>query len=180
MEMRSYLYGSIITAMKSLKPAFFATLSFVALSFFSFTSWGQMENPAHWSIDLYESAEKGKVDLVFKCKLDAGWKVYSQNIDGTVGPIPTSFEYSLPEGVDKPDKVDECQPILEYDPNFMVDLEFFKKACYQCDSGGLLFVCAYPCAYILFLGVAIISQDNRKAVSLLLLSLRKTKYYENI
>ena len=117
-------------AMKRLKPAFLATLCLVALSFFSITSWGQIEDPAHWSIDLYESAEEGKVDLVFECKLDPSWKVYSQKVDPMNGPMPTYFEYSLPEGVEKPAEINECEPILEYDPNFMTDLLFFKKVGY--------------------------------------------------
>lgn len=116
--------------MRNLKPAFLTTLSFIALSFFSLTSWGQIEDPAHWSIDLYESVEEGKIDLVFKCKLDKGWKVYSQKVDPMNGPMPTYFDYSVPEGIEKPAEVNECEPLLEYDPNFMVDLLFFKKTAY--------------------------------------------------
>lgn len=119
-----------VFAMKSLKPAFFTALSIVAFFLSSPVFWGQMEDPAHWSVDLYESEEEGKVDLVFECKLDPSWKVYSQKVDPMQGPVPTYFEISLPEGVEKPNEVNECDPIVEYDPNFMVDLMFFKKAGY--------------------------------------------------
>ena len=116
--------------MKSLKPAFLAVISFFFFASFSTVALGQIEDPAHWSVDLYESAEEGKVDLVFSCKLDKGWKVYSQKVDPMNGPVPTYFDYSTPEGVAKPDVVEECEPIVEYDPNFMVDLMFFKKVGY--------------------------------------------------
>ncbi len=119
-----------VFAMKSLKPVFFTALSLVILFMSSPVLWGQMEDPAHWSVDLYESEEEGKVDLVFECKLDPTWKVYSQKVDPMQGPVPTYFEISLPEGVEKPSEVNECDPIVEYDPNFMVDLMFFKKAGY--------------------------------------------------
>ena len=111
--------------MKILKPAFLALFSLFAVS-----TWGQIEDPAHWSIDLYESSEDGKVDLVFECKLDSSWKVYSQDVDPMAGPMPTYFEIKVPEGVELPASTSECDPLVDYDPNFMVDLKFFKKKAY--------------------------------------------------
>lgn len=116
--------------MKRLKPAFLAVLSLLSFALVSTNSWGQIEDPAHWSVDLYESDQEGLVDIVFECKLDPSWKVYSQDVDPMAGPMPTYFDFILPEGVEKPSKVNECKPKVEYDPNFMVDLKFFKKTTY--------------------------------------------------
>ena len=116
--------------MKRLKPAFLAVLSLLSFALVSTNSWGQIEDPAHWSVDLYESDQEGLVDIVFECKLDPSWKVYSQDVDPMAGPMPTYFDFILPEGVEKPSKVNECKPKVEYDPNFMVDLKFFKKTAY--------------------------------------------------
>ena len=116
--------------MKRLNPAFLAVLSFLSFALVSTNSWGQIEDPAHWSVDLYESDQEGLVDIVFECKLDPSWKVYSQDVDPMAGPMPTYFDFILPEGVEKPSKVNECKPKVEYDPNFMVDLKFFKKTAY--------------------------------------------------
>ena len=116
--------------MKRLKPAFLAVLSFLSFALVNTNSWGQIEDPAHWSVDLYESDQEGLIDIVFECKLDPSWKVYSQDVDPMAGPMPTYFDFILPEGVEKPSKVNECKPKVEYDPNFMVDLKFFKKTAY--------------------------------------------------
>ncbi len=69
----------------------------------------------------------GTVDLDFHATVDDGWHVYSQKLDPFDGPIPTAFVIET-EGVQTADSMaTECEPHLEYDPNFMMDLLYFEK-----------------------------------------------------
>ena len=75
---------------------------------------------------MYDNGD-GTVDLDFHATVDDGWHVYSQKLDPFDGPIPTSFLIET-EGVLTADSMAaECEPHLEYDPNFMLDLLFFEK-----------------------------------------------------
>ena len=53
-----------------------------------------------------------------------------QFLDDPNGPLPTYFEVEVPYGVEKVGDVAECDPIVEYDPNFMLDLKFFEENVY--------------------------------------------------
>ncbi len=75
---------------------------------------------------MYDNGD-GTVDLDFHASVEEGWHVYSQLLDPFDGPIPTSFTIET-EGVTTADSVAaECEPHLEYDPNFMMDLLYFEK-----------------------------------------------------
>ena len=75
---------------------------------------------------MYDNGD-GTVDLDFHASVEEGWHVYSQLLDPFDGPIPTSFTFET-EGVTTADSVAaECEPHLEYDPNFMMDLLYFEK-----------------------------------------------------
>ena len=53
--------------------------------------------------------------------------------DDPNGPLPTYFEVEVPDGVEKV-HVTECDPLVEYDPNFMMDLKFFEEEVYCAKS----------------------------------------------
>jgi len=89
-----------------------------------------MEDPVQWDIEIYESEKEGHAELVFHASVDEGWHVYSQNLDNNDGPLPTYFEIQLPEGITRDSLVNECEPLVEYDPNFMMDLKFFENEVY--------------------------------------------------
>ena len=86
-----------------------------------------MEDPISWEINLYEGANEGEIDVIYHASLDACWHIYSQFLDTDDGPIATAFykdEFESIEGVE------ECTPLIEYDPNFMMDLKFFEEEVY--------------------------------------------------
>ena len=90
-------------------------------------AWGQIEDPVTWNVALYPSEETGLHDLVVHASVDACWHIYSQDNDPNEGPVPTMFELDLPSGVQALGNVEECTPIEEYDPNFMMDLKYFEE-----------------------------------------------------
>ncbi len=86
----------------------------------------QIHDPVSWNVALYDNGD-GTLDLDFHAEIDAGWHVYSQFLNPFDGPIPTTFTIET-EGVSTADTAAaECEPHLEYDPNFMMDLLFFEK-----------------------------------------------------
>ncbi|HCC64746.1 MAG TPA: hypothetical protein DEP62_05980, partial [Flavobacteriales bacterium] len=90
-------------------------------------AWGQIEDPVTWDVGLYPSEEAGLHDLVVHASVDACWHIYSQDNDPNEGPVRTMFEWDLPAGVAAVGDVEECTPIEEYDPNFMMDLKYFEE-----------------------------------------------------
>ena len=86
----------------------------------------QIHDPVKWDFALYDNGD-GTLDLDFHATVEPGWHVYSQFLNPFDGPIPTSFTIET-EGVQTADTAAaECEPILEYDPNFMLDLLFFEE-----------------------------------------------------
>ena len=86
----------------------------------------QIHDPVAWDFALYDNGD-GTLDLDFHAEIEAGWHVYSQFLNPFDGPIPTSFTIET-EGVATADTAAaECEPHLEYDPNFMLDLLFFEE-----------------------------------------------------
>ena len=90
-------------------------------------SFGQIEDPVSWEFSLVNSAKEGMHDLVVHASVDPCWHIYSQDNDPNEGPVPTMFEWAFPEQVTLQGDVKECDPIMEYDPNFMMDLKFFEE-----------------------------------------------------
>lgn len=93
-------------------------------------SFGQIEDPVSWEFSLVNSETEGMQDLVVHASVDPCWHIYSQDNDPNEGPVPTMFEWSFPEQVALQGEVKECDPIMEYDPNFMMDLKFFEEEVY--------------------------------------------------
>lgn len=67
------------------------------LSFFlaSFSLLGQMANPVHWSFESKQINDT-EFDLIFKAKIDEGWKTYSpfqKYGEDVIGPTPTAFYF---------------------------------------------------------------------------------------
>ena len=97
---------------------------------FSTSALAQIEDPVTWDVGLYPSEQAGLHDLVIHATVDSCWHIYSQDNDPNNGPVPTYFEFEWPEGVTPQGVVNECKPLEEYDPNFMMDLKFFEEEVY--------------------------------------------------
>ena len=100
------------------------------LLFISSAATAQIEDPVDWEFGLYPSEQAGMHDLVVHATVDSCWHIYSQDNDPNNGPVPTYFEFEWPAGVTPQGSVDECTPLEEYDPNFMMDLKFFEEEVY--------------------------------------------------
>ena len=87
----------------------------------------QIEDPISWEINLYETAVEGQIEVIYNASLDPCWHIYSQILDSDDGPVATAF-YN--EGNEIIEGVTECEPYMAYDPNFMMDLKYFKEEVY--------------------------------------------------
>ena len=87
----------------------------------------QIEDPISWEINLYETAVEGQLEVIYNASLDPCWHIYSQFLDSDEGPIATAFYNEENETIEG---VTECEPYVSYDPNFMMDLKYFKEEVY--------------------------------------------------
>lgn len=54
--------------------------------------FAQLE-PVQWSFEVEKLNDK-EYDIIFSADIDRGWALYSQFMEASNGPIPTSFEFS--------------------------------------------------------------------------------------
>ncbi len=59
----------------------------------STSSMSQILTPVKWSFSSRPAAN-GEYELIFTAKIDEGWSVYSQHIEGDDGPVPTTFYFN--------------------------------------------------------------------------------------
>jgi thiol:disulfide interchange protein DsbD len=79
----------------------------------------QRYHPVNWSFDTEKISDK-EYKLIFKAKIDPGWYIYSQHLEGDTGPIPTGFffdpspDYTLRgKPVEKGTRKEMFDPIFE-------------------------------------------------------------------
>src|SRR5680860_965941 len=84
---------------------------------------GQFTDPVTFTVsDAPTQVKAGEVfNLTVKAKIDGEWHLYSVNNDPDAGPFPTKFTLSN-EQVVFAGNIKESDPIVEYDPNFGVEL----------------------------------------------------------
>ena len=85
--------------------------------------------PVKWSVEAKKISDS-EYDLIFNAKIDKGWYIYSQFLEGDDGPIPTSFLFTEADHFKLDGKVEESGPnrVKEYDDVFEMDLIKFKKS----------------------------------------------------
>lgn len=93
----------------------------VLLSSISFSALSQ--NEIAWTFS-YDSKEK---QVEMRANLAPGWHVYSTNLEGVSGPIPTEFEFENNEQVLLVGEIEEPTPKVEFDPNFEETVRYFEK-----------------------------------------------------
>jgi thiol:disulfide interchange protein len=96
------------------------------LVFFSGASFAQILNPVKWTFSS-KKINDTVAELYLKATIDKGWHVYSQYIPEN-GPVPTSFTFEKSKDYQTIGKVIEPKPIVEFDPNFDMQLKFFAKS----------------------------------------------------
>lgn len=90
-----------------------------------FTLLGQIYDPVQWSFSA-ESLGDNEYNVVLKAQIEAGWHIYSQNLNGE-GPIPTTFQFAEDSKYERIGDVMEGEAIVHYDNAFGIELNYFEK-----------------------------------------------------
>ncbi|MEO1260446.1 MAG: protein-disulfide reductase DsbD domain-containing protein [Bacteroidota bacterium] len=105
--------------------------SLVSLLFFALVSFGQILEPVHWDFET-KQVNGNEFDLIFTAKIDDGWTIYSQFLEGDDGPVPTAFYFDEKEKhYTKTGKVEESPENRKTVHDNVFDMEltkFSKKA----------------------------------------------------
>ncbi len=97
---------------------------------FAATTFAQIVKPVKWSFETKKISDT-EFDLIATAKLDKGWYIYSQNIVGDDGPIPTKFtfkttpQYQLVGG--KPNEVSDHKK-SGFDDIFQMNVTKFSES----------------------------------------------------
>ncbi|MEM1323794.1 MAG: cytochrome c biogenesis protein CcdA [Bacteroidota bacterium] len=87
-------------------------------------------DPVSWAFEVKKINDQ-EYDLIYKAKIDEGWYIYSQFLEGDDGPIRTQFYWNTEDtNVEYVGDTKEEGPkrVKEYDKNFEMELIKFKKA----------------------------------------------------
>jgi thiol:disulfide interchange protein len=100
-----------------------------SLFLLAFSVTAQIFEPVSWETT-YKQVSDDEFDLIFKATIDEGWSIYSQDLEGEDGPIPTSFTFDEGTHFELDGKTTESDNRIEaHDPFFdMVIAKFKKKA----------------------------------------------------
>ena len=106
-------------------------LSLASLLLFALVSFGQILEPVHWEFEA-KQVNGDEFDLIFTAKIDDGWTIYSQFLEGDDGPVPTAFYFEEKEKhYSKVGKVEESPENRKTVHDNVFDMEltkFSKKA----------------------------------------------------
>jgi len=105
---------------------FFPFLALVAGLVFSSSTpaSAQVHDPVSWTFEAERIEPGNRVQVRLIAQVDKGWHLYSQNIPEG-GPIPTAFSFKPSNRFELKGGVKEPKPIVEYDPNFEMELKYF-------------------------------------------------------
>ena len=102
-------------------------LLFSSILLFSFTAFGQFEDPVEWEME-FKKVSESEYDLIFKAKIEEGWVIYSQYLEGDDGPVPTTFYFDEGAHYELVGKnVESGNKKSTYDKVFGMDLVKFSK-----------------------------------------------------
>ena len=85
----------------------------------------QIHNPVKWSTEV-EKINDSEYYLVAKASIEAGWKLYGQNIPPN-GPVPTTFSFEKSADFELVGKTEESKPILKHDEVFGMEISYFHN-----------------------------------------------------
>jgi thiol:disulfide interchange protein DsbD len=102
---------------------FWGLLAFLFLWASGIGAHAQILDPVKWSYST-EYVDDSEVWIIWSATMDDHWHLYSQDIPEG-GPIATAFYINESDDFELIGSVEEGEAILEYDPNFMMDLKYF-------------------------------------------------------
>jgi thiol:disulfide interchange protein DsbD len=79
--------------------------------------------PVQWSFQA-RPVEAGQVAVELTAKADAGWHVYATELDGDLGPIPTSIRFDADPNWEPVGGLVEPVPEEVFDPNFDMQVRY--------------------------------------------------------
>ena len=89
-------------------------------------AWARVLEPVSWSISMLDHGD-GEGDLIFRADIDDGWYVYSQQLTGDMGPIPTTLAFdTLGRGIDRCSDQTGAKEIEGHDEMFDMEVKKFK------------------------------------------------------
>ena len=96
----------------------------IILALSAFVGFSQVYDPVDWE---YSVEQKGnEATLIFTATIEEGWHVYSQVLESEEGPIATEVTFTPNPNYELVGKTTESKTYNEYDPNFEMNLTFFK------------------------------------------------------
>ena len=102
----------------------------LALVFLAAIASAQIHNPVKWTTAV-EKINDQEYTLITTATIEAGWKLYGQNIPPN-GPVPTTFEYAKSADFELIGKTEESQPIVKQDKVFAMEIAYFyNKATFK-------------------------------------------------
>ena len=88
----------------------------------------QILDPVKWTFDSKDKGD-GTYEIIFHAEMDGKWHVYSQDLgEDKIGPIPTTFTFEESPSYKRIGGVKEGTPVVEFDPNFEMDLAYFEHS----------------------------------------------------
>lgn len=86
--------------------------------------YAQIYNPVKWETSV-KALSGTEAELIITAKIEKGWHLYSQYLPSDQGPVATTFTFE-PGPYKLAGKVAEGKPIKEHDPNFDMEVNYFK------------------------------------------------------
>ncbi len=85
----------------------------------------QIHTPVKWTTSV-EKINDTEYYLVATASIEAGWKLYAQNIPPK-GPIPTTFTFEKHTAIELVGKTEETPPIQKHDKVFDMEISYFHN-----------------------------------------------------
>lgn len=99
-------------------------ISSIVLAFVAAIGFSQIYDPVDWSFSVEQNGKEAT--LIFTATIEKGWHVYSQTLESDEGPVATEVAFTPNPNYELVGKTTESKTYNEYDPNFEMNLTFFK------------------------------------------------------
>ena len=96
----------------------------IILAFAAFVGYSQVYDPVDWEYSVEQNGTEAT--LIFTASIEEGWHVYSQILESDDGPVATEVTFTPNPNYELIGKTTESKTYKEYDPNFEMNLTFFK------------------------------------------------------